>query len=61
MIPCVDQDLCIGCGMCAGMIPDLFEMQDTGKAAGIAEVTEDTRTEFDAAMNGCPVAAISED
>jgi len=24
----VDQETCIGCGVCADMVPDVFEMQD---------------------------------
>ena len=28
----VDQDACIGCGLCAGTAPDVFQMNDAGKA-----------------------------
>ena len=28
----VDQKLCIGCGLCASMLPDVFEMDDSGKS-----------------------------
>jgi len=28
----VDKDLCIGCGLCADMCPDVFELGDDGKA-----------------------------
>ncbi len=49
----VDQDLCLGCGMCANMCPDGFEMVD-GKAVvknGNAECVKDT-------ASACPVNAI---
>jgi ferredoxin len=28
----VDKDLCIGCGLCADTCPDVFHMEDDGKA-----------------------------
>jgi len=28
----VDQKICIGCGLCASMLPDVFEMDDSGKS-----------------------------
>jgi ferredoxin len=28
----VDKDLCIGCGLCADTCPDVFVMEDDGKA-----------------------------
>ena len=34
----VDPDLCIGCGVCPNLAPDVFEMNDEG----IAEVKVDT-------------------
>ena len=33
----VDPDLCIGCGVCPNLAPDVFEMNDEG----IAEVKTD--------------------
>lgn len=52
----VDQNKCIGCGMCAGMCPETFIMNHDGKA----EVVKDEIT--DCAKNAaesCPVSAIS--
>ncbi len=28
----VDQDMCIGCGICADNLPDVFHMDSNGKA-----------------------------
>ncbi|HHW18331.1 MAG TPA: ferredoxin [Firmicutes bacterium] len=28
----VDKDLCIGCGLCADTCPDVFQLEDDGKA-----------------------------
>ncbi|MFC2662140.1 MAG: ferredoxin [Eubacterium sp.] len=57
----VDQDTCIGCGLCNSTCPAVFNMNDEGKAEAIeGEVPE---TELDAAaeaMEGCPVGAIEE-
>lgn len=54
----VDQDLCIGCGMCAGNLPSVFRMNDDGKAEvhdpdGASE--EDIQSE---AIDVCPVSCI---
>ncbi len=39
----VDEDLCIGCGLCADTCPDVFELGDDGKAKvkaeGVADVS----------------------
>lgn len=56
----VNQDVCIGCGACQAIAPDVFEINDeTGVAK---EISEDVKEEFveDAtdAKEGCPVNAI---
>lgn len=52
----VNQEKCIGCGMCAGMCPETFVMNADGKAEVIK--TETTECAKNAAAN-CPVEAIS--
>ena len=37
MIPKVDKDTCIGCGLCPSICPEVFEMQDDGKAGTIVD------------------------
>ncbi len=54
----VDQDMCIGCGMCAGIASDSFQMNDEGKAEFFAESDDALVQE---AIDNCPVAAISEE
>ena len=54
----VDQDTCIGCGLCTEMLPEVFEMNDMGKAQvreDHAEVEPDPLRE---AALSCPVNAI---
>lgn len=54
----VDQDMCIGCGMCAGIAPDSFRMNGDGKAEFYAE-SDDAAVQQ--AIDGCPVSAISKE
>ena len=49
----VDQDLCIGCGMCESLKPEVFKMNDEGKAEAYGE------GEAQEAVESCPAAAIS--
>jgi len=55
----VDQDLCVGCGLCADICPDAFELGYNGKAEEHADTIlpaiEDLCRE---AVEACPVEAI---
>lgn len=56
----VDKDTCIGCGLCVGIEPDVFQMNDEdGKAEAYQEATDDNKSSVDDAINSCPVAAIA--
>ena len=57
----VDKDLCIGCGACQAIAPDVFEIDEDGLAHTIVDEVADEVTE-DAidAKEGCPVNAIDE-
>ena len=57
MKPVVDRDLCIGCGLCPSIAPEIFEMDDEGKAIVLVEETDDAAAQEAAAA--CPVGAIT--
>jgi ferredoxin len=58
----VDQDLCISCGVCIDLSPDVFGWNDDDKAQSIdAEIPGDKKEEVQEAMDSCPTDAIKED
>jgi ferredoxin len=52
----VDDNTCIGCGLCVGLCPALFKMNDEGKSEPIGN---DNRECAEQAVASCPVGAIS--
>lgn len=57
---CVDQDTCIGCGLCIGICPDVFDYNSDGKSvAKVDTVDADLVDSAKEAEEGCPVAAIT--
>jgi len=60
MKPIVDRDLCIGCGLCEDICPEIFQMRDDGYAYVIAEDPgPDMYGCVEDAEASCPVDAIS--
>jgi ferredoxin len=55
----VDQETCIGCGLCPSVCEEVFELGDDGKAHTIVEEVPDSCNDSakDAEEN-CPVDAI---
>lgn len=52
-------DDCIGCGLCAGSCPAVFQMNMEGRAEVVVPaVPEDLEQEASAAAAACPVSAI---
>lgn len=52
---------CIGCGLCAGICPDVFSMTHEGVATAIeTEVPEEAEETAAEAKDSCPVGAIEE-
>lgn len=55
-----DRSRCEGLGMCEAMAPDFFEVQDDGTVAVLdAHPDEGDRQEVTAAVDACPVLALS--
>lgn len=54
----VDQDTCIGCGLCVQLCPKVFEMQDDGKSKAV-NPTGDDKEKIQSTIDACPVSAIS--
>ncbi len=55
----VDKDACIGCGACAAICPEVFEIGDDGFAEAIVDTVlkKDLESAIDA-KEGCPTNAI---
>ena len=57
----VNKDLCIGCGACQAVCPEVFEIEDDGFAGVIVEdIKEDVKEDAIDAKEGCPTGAIEE-
>ena len=55
----VNQDTCIGCGLCISTVPEVFEVNADGKAEACGHTTEENRAAVQEAIDACPVQAIS--
>mgnify|MGYP001613639168 CR=1 FL=1 len=54
----VDQNTCVGCGLCADTCPDVFQM-DAGIAKVVADpVPDKAKASCKDAADACPVEAI---
>ncbi len=57
----VDPDLCISCGACVDICPDVFDWNEEGIAQEqVDEVPEDFEDQAKEAVESCPTDAISE-
>lgn len=56
----VDQDMCIGCGLCVDLEPDVFRMNGDARAEGYSATTDETKENVAQAIDMCPVSAIEE-
>lgn len=54
----VNKDMCIGCGLCTSIAPDVFKIGDDGLAEAIAPEASDVDGAMEA-ESSCPVQAIT--
>ncbi|WP_026211918.1 ferredoxin [Longispora albida] len=54
----VDREACIGSGMCAGAVPEAFDLDADGKSRPVREEINPDQDVLDAAVS-CPVEAIA--
>jgi len=57
----VNKEACIGCGACAAICPDVFEMDDEGLSSVKSEdVSDSLKDDVIEAIEACPTSAIVE-
>ena len=57
----VNEDVCIGCGACQAVCPEVFQINDEGIATTIVdEISDEVKEDAIDAKEGCPVGAIEE-
>lgn len=56
----VDEDKCIGCGVCVNSCPEVFELNDDNKAVVLEDADFDS-CDLDEAIDNCPTDAIVEE
>jgi len=54
----IDEEACIGCGLCSDTCPEVFETVDDKAHAKVAEVPKDAAAKCREAADSCPVEAI---
>ncbi|MEJ5314916.1 MULTISPECIES: ferredoxin [Anaerolinea] len=56
----VDRDLCMGCGVCETIAPNVFKLEDDGIAVVLVDVVPpEEEANVREAMDACPEQAIS--
>lgn len=51
-------DACIGCSLCAGSCPEVFTMNENGRAIASEQVPPALEDDARATADACPVSAI---
>ena len=55
----IDENKCIGCGVCSSMLDSVFEMNDDKGIATVKDANGAGAAEIQEAIEACPVEAIS--
>lgn len=55
----VDQETCIGCGLCVSSVPTVFRLNDGGKAEVAGQPAAENEAAAEDAARECPVNAIA--
>lgn len=55
----VDPDLCISCGLCTEIVPEVFEMNADEKSEALDTVTDENQDSVQEAIDSCPTNAIA--
>ncbi len=57
----VDQELCISCGTCVDLCPEVFQWNDDDKASAVThDVPAELEDQANEAIENCPTNAIAE-
>ncbi len=57
----VDPELCIACGACVSLVPEVYDWDDDGKAQAIEEeIASELEDQVREALDSCPTEAIEE-
>ena len=54
----IDEDKCVGCGMCVSLYPNFFEMGADGKARIINSIKDIDENKIKEIVASCPMAII---
>lgn len=55
----VDEDKCIGCGLCVSLAEEIFKINKMGKSEAIKDCKDEECEKVQEAIDSCPVGAIS--
>jgi ferredoxin len=55
----IDEDECIGCGMCEELCPDVFELDEATDKAQVIKPSGGPEDCIEDAITSCPVSCIS--
>ncbi|MBU4305874.1 MAG: ferredoxin [Candidatus Omnitrophica bacterium] len=54
----IDKDACVGCGLCANMCADVFQMEDDKAIVAVDPIPGNLEDSAKEAASSCPVEAI---